>query len=165
MNDHTGVAQSGRASGQINRKVRRFESPPPYHFKIRWAEELKCQLPNGSGVYNRRWYLETAFFSIRLHHWMHSDDVRAPHDHPWWFVTFVLSGGYLDLSPSGDCRMARWSWAFRPAHHQHSVKVDPGGCWTILLTGPKSRFWGFWVQEKFVKANKYFLRFGPHHCD
>jgi hypothetical protein len=44
------------------------------------------------------------------------------------------------------------------------VVVDPGGCWSLVLTGPKRRRWGFWVKDKFVKANKYFLSFGAHHC-
>ncbi len=115
--------------------------------------------------YARRWYLSTPFGSIRLHQWYSSDDDRAFHDHAWWFVTFILSGGYTDVSPAGEQRMDRFSVAYRPANHRHTVKVDKGGCWTIVVTGPEKRFWGFWTKGRFKKANKYFLENGHHQCE
>lgn len=43
---------------------------------------------------------------------------------------------------------------------------NDGGCWTVLLTGPEKRVWGFWVNGKFRKRNKYFYEHGHHHpCD
>jgi hypothetical protein len=45
------------------------------------------------------------------------------------------------------------------------LKEIPGGCWTLLLTGPKVRRWGFWVSKKFKKSNKYFLGHGSHPCE
>jgi len=116
-------------------------------------------------VYIERWYFETPLGSIRLHHWLHSDDSRNFHDHPWWFITLVLRGGYTDVSPSGTTVMNVGKITFRPANHQHTVQVNKGGCWTVLLTGPKIRKWGFWVGKKFKKANKYFLEHGRHVCD
>lgn len=140
-------------------EVARFESRSPYQF--RWAEELHCQI----GVYVRRWRLETPIGSIRVHHWLHSDDTRHKHDHPWWFLTIVLKGGYTDLSDNKADHVGAGSIRFRPAEHRHSVLVDKGGAWTLLITGPKIRKWGFWVGKKFKKANKYFLEHGEHLCD
>lgn len=143
-------------------EVRRFESPPAYQsFKIKWREKLYCQ----TGVYVERWYLETPWFSLRLHHWKHSDDSRHFHDHPWNFYTFILKGGYTDCTPNGNERMTAGKLAYREAKHQHTVQVDKGGCWSILLTGPKVRRWGFWVGKKWKKANKYFLEHGKHVCE
>lgn len=139
-------------------KVGRFESSSAYQF--RWAEELQCK----TGVYVRRWYIETPLFSIRLHHWLHSDDNRALHDHPWWFITLILKGGYTDLSHNNE-HLSQGSIRFRKAEHQHSVKVGKGGAWTVLLTGPKTRKWGFQVGKKWKKSNKYFLEHGQHVCD
>ena len=144
-----------------NRQVGGSSPSPRTKFSARWAEELRCQ----TGVYVRRWYVETPWFSIRLHHWLHSDDARAKHDHPWWFVTLVLWGGYTDLSPDGADCLTAGSIRFRPALHRHTVSVHPGGCWSILLTGSMRRWWGFWVGSKFRKANKYFLMYGKHPCD
>jgi hypothetical protein len=114
--------------------------------------------------YLKRWCINFIAFSIRLHHWIASDDDRFQHDHPWAFITFVLKGGYTDVSPQGKQRMGKWAIAFRPALHRHTVQVDKGGSWTIMITGPQTRNWGFWVKDKFVKANTYFIKFGHHPC-
>lgn len=111
--------------------------------------------------------------SIRLHHWLGRDDDRAPHDHPWSFVTVVLRGGYIDCARVGPAlvgdRLRRGSVRYRPALHQHTVVPDTGGCWTLVLTGPVRRNWGFWPEirgrQKFIKANKWFLSYGHHPCD
>lgn len=114
--------------------------------------------------YLRRWVFNAGMFSVRLHHWYASDDARYFHDHPWWFITFVLAGGYTDISPAGQQVMKTGSTCYRPAFHRHTVQVNPGGCWTFLITGPEIRRWGFWVKGKFKKANKYFLEHGHHPC-
>lgn len=142
-----------------NEDVARFESRSVYQFQ--WAEELKCQ----TGVYVRRWYLQTPWYSIRVHHWLHSDGKRFFHDHAWWFLTLVRRGGYTDVTPNGQERMRVGSLRFGPSPHRHWVEVDASGCWTVLLTGPKVRRWGFWVKGKLKKANKFFLEHGIHVCD
>lgn len=156
---HTDSSAGVPEHSLYKREVRRFESPSVYQFK--WREKLYCQ----TGVYVERWYLETPFGSVRLHHWIHSDDGRAFHDHPWWFITIVLWGSYTDKTPDGDERMTLGKVKFRPALHMHTVKVDPKGAWTFLLTGPKSRKWGFKLGQKWKKSNKYFLEQGKHVCD
>lgn len=134
---------------------------PRTNFSFRWREKLPC----ANGVYNIRTYVKTPWFSLRLHHWLHSDDARHFHDHPWWFYTLVLKGGYTDVSPAGEERMRAGRIRFRPAHHQHTVRVDPGGCWTFLITGPEIRRWGFWVGPKWLNAKRYFFKKGVHACD
>lgn len=129
--------------------------------KFVWAEALgKAECP-----YIVRYCLDFGLFSIRLHHWLSSDDQRNFHDHPWWFFTIVLKGSYTDISPNKSERMTVGKFAFRRALHRHTVKVDKGGCWTLLITGPEKRIWGFWVNGKFRKRNKYFYMFGDHPCD
>lgn len=137
--------------------------------RIRWNEPLgdpECP-------YLRRWAVDFGPFAVRLHHWYRSDDKRAPHTHPWWFVTLVLRGAYDDWSypPHPDAEIAfveRASGAvleipdlenrivdhlhagsvrFRPADHVHSVAVRPGGCWTLMVSGRPSRKWGFWTRR------------------
>ncbi len=108
-----------------------------------------------------RWILDLGLFSIRLHRWLYSDDLRAPHDHPWWFWTLCLWGRYVDLSEGGEDVVTPGSIRFRRAEHRHSVRVERPA-WTILITGPESRIWGFWVQGRFRKRNKYFFEHGHH---
>jgi hypothetical protein len=129
--------------------------------KWAWGELLgKSECP-----YIKRWYVDFGPFSIRLHHWLSSDDQRNFHDHPWWYCSLVLRGSYTDRSPKGSSRRGPGSIDYFPATHQHTVEVAPGGCWTILITGRESRQWGFWVKGKFKKRNRYFYDFGHHPCE
>jgi hypothetical protein len=112
-----------------------------------------------------RWVFNTGPFAIRLHHWTASDDDRALHDHGWWFWTLVLKGGYTDISDTGHDHLHVGSSRFRPALHTHTVRVDPGGCWSLLITGRKSRDWGFWVDGKWMRMRRYFRAHGHHPCD
>jgi hypothetical protein len=127
---------------------------------LRWAEEVgRSECP-----YLRRWVLDFWLFSIRLHHWLASDDHRNFHDHPWWYLTFVLKGGYTDVSEAGEKRVERFTFHRFPASHKHTVRIDKGSCWTLVFTGRETRDWGFWVNGKFRKRNKYFFEWGHHQC-
>jgi hypothetical protein len=138
----------------------------PNFWRIKLGEELTCK----TGVYLKRWYIETPLFSLRLHHWLSGDDDRHYHDHPWNFVTVVLKGSYVDVAPwpfmpySYHDTLTQGTIRYRPADHKHYVEVADGGCWTLLITGSRYRRWGFWIMNKFMKANKYFLSFGSHQC-
>lgn len=133
--------------------------------QVKWRERLG--LPECPYVI--RWRVETPWFSVRLHHWLGPDDDRAFHDHPWDFTTLVLKGGYTDHSPNfwphGE-HLGAGAIRRREAEHQHTVVPDPGGAWTVIVTGPRRRAWGFWdAGMKFIKANKWFASRGHHPCD
>jgi len=161
----TGVAQEGttrtlapgQSSAQIKRKPVVRVHPPVL---IRFREKLG--LPECPYVI--RWRIETPAGSLRLHHWLAPDDDRALHDHPWSFLIFVVRGGYRDVSPVRDDYLLAPAVRFRRSSHRHSVVPFPGGAWTVMVTGPVVRRWGFWPDGKFVRANKYFLSHGHHPC-
>jgi len=115
--------------------------------------------------YLRRWVVDFGWFSIRIHRWRSSDDDRAFHDHPWWFLTLMLKGRYVDVSPDGRDQLRPGSIRLRPALHRHTVEVQRPGTWTILITGPTERRWGFWVNGKLIRRDKYFAVHGHHPCD
>lgn len=116
--------------------------------------------------YMKRWVLNLGLFSIRLHHWYRSDDDRHMHDHPWSFLGLVLKGSYDDITSNGSVTLKAGKLFYRKAKHLHYVKVPKGrDCWTLLLTGPVIRKWGFQVGDKWRKANKYFFIFGKHPCE
>ncbi len=131
--------------------------------------------------YMLRWYVipKNPLLNIYVHKFLRSDEDRALHDHPWWFVSLLLRGGYIEVSeaPAGKLtvltRMAPdWTrpwvhrglgWralAYRRATYRHRVKLIPLidhrntfvsrrdwrelPCWTLIITGRKSRPWGFW---------------------
>ncbi len=129
--------------------------------KLIWGQNLgKNECP-----YMKRWVLDFDLFSIRLHKWLSSDDQRHLHDHPWWFISLVLKGWYLDKSENVTRTRVAGEIAYFPATHKHTVEVAPQGCWTLLLTGKEKRQWGFWVKNKFKKRNRYFYDFGHHPCE
>ena len=157
----TGVAQR-ESTAQIRQRSVARNHPPV--LKIKFREKLG--LPECPYVI--RWRIETPLGSVRLHHWLGPDDDRAFHDHPWWFITVVFKGGYTDHNPAGSDHVRAPAIRFRRALHQHTVVPDPGGAWTVLLTGRQVRDWGFWwhwpAGSKFIKANKWFLSRGHHPC-
>lgn len=124
--------------------------------------------------YFYRWVLDFGLFSIRLHKWLANDDARAYHDHPYWFITLVLWGGYDDVSPTA-IGYQTWkhhvdtlgigSVRYRPAQHRHVVSLRKTPTWTLLLTGRPLRRWSFYRHGQAIKRDKYFAEYGHHPCD
>lgn len=115
--------------------------------------------------YIHRWFIipRNRWFNIYLHKIMRSDDDRALHDHPWWNVSIVLRGGYFELMRLGKVRWrGAGSIVFRGAKTAHRLEIQPmhaTHAWTLFITGPRVREWGFhcprgWVLwTKFVDIN------------
>ena len=123
------------------------------------------KLGNPDNPYMKRWCWITSKFSIRIHHWFYGDDPRAFHDHAWNFVCVVLKGSYEDITPDGTEHMSIGTISYRKAEHKHTIKTT--GCWTLVLTGPEIRRWGFWIKNNsgkdvWFKAKRYFLKYGHH---
>jgi hypothetical protein len=139
-------------------------------FAVKWGELIG----NADCPMMRRWVLETPIGSLRVHHFIRSDEDRAMHDHPWGFVSLPLRHGYEDLTWCPDChgrglaggrggptgfapcstcegdgRVAEvcrpWRLVWRRAGHKHQVRVTEAGAWTLIATGRKRRTWGFWA--------------------
>ena len=70
------------------------------YFQIRWAEKLG----NQDCPYLIRWTLIFFGFSIRLHHWLRSDDKRFYHDHSANFLSIVLKGKYKNIVPIDETK-------------------------------------------------------------
>lgn len=116
--------------------------------------------------YLLRWYIlpRNHWLNIYLHKFVRDDDDRALHDHPWWFISWIVSGSYFEHIGNGPNDLIyrkRWSIAYRPATHKHRVELlgsilcNPQPCWTIVITGPKSRVWGFWCPKGFVPWHEF----------
>ena len=112
--------------------------------------------------YLRRWYLipRNPLINVYLHQFLRSDDDRALHDHPWWFVSLILRGAYTEVTERGSIWRAaaeprRQYWgcrvlAFRRAEWRHRVQLSmlspqrEAPAWTLIITGRRTRSWGFW---------------------
>jgi hypothetical protein len=111
--------------------------------------------------YLRRWWLvpRNPFLNVYLHNIRRSDDAtRGLHDHPWWSVSVLLKGSYYEIvplnprNPRGRTQRLFWrsgSVIFRGAKHAHRLEVTlpKANVWTLFITGPRFRQWGFWEPE------------------
>ena len=111
-----------------------------------------------------RWFIlpRNHICNLYLHKFLLDDEDRAVHDHPWNYWSWLIRGSYSEITmPAGaisTCQTVRrtWSVAAYPATHRHRVmlhKREDGTsipCWTIVLTGPVIRTWGFWCPRGFV---------------
>lgn len=109
-----------------------------------------------SGDYMHRWVVKTPWFLNRLHRIMRGDRDRHFHDHPFDFVSLIVRGGYIEYTPDKEPRIFRpGSINIKRAEELHYLKMLDGETWTILLTGPYRRDWGFATEEGWVKADQY----------
>lgn len=143
---------------------------------VRYTESRRpdVRIPGDMSVdpYMLRWWRieRNAFFNCYWHIVYRSDDDRALHDHPWWSISIVLSGGYFEhtILPGGVHRMV-WhgpgSFRFRRAGTiAHRLQLASTGgvingtretehpARTIFITGPVLRRWGFHATKQWVDA-------------
>jgi hypothetical protein len=94
----------------------------------------------------RRWWIipRNRLFNIYLHQILRSDDDRALHDHPWINCSIILKGRYMEVTPANSFMRRRWSVTFRRAVAAHRLVIARGeSCWSLFITGPMIRQWGF----------------------
>lgn len=104
-------------------------------------------ITRGDGtVYLRRWFIipRNGWFNIYLHQILASDDDRALHDHPWVNCSIVLAGRYIEVMPETARVRRAGSVTFRRPTARHRLYLGDGEtAWSLFLTGPKVRVWGF----------------------
>ena len=132
-------------------------------FQIRWKEPLG----NPECPYLYRWTLILFGFSIRLHHWIKSDDRRFFHDHSCNFISIILKGKYKNVipdlsSPEGkkEIKVKAISWWKSNALQKHYLDIPKEGAWTILLCGRPYQKWGFFVNGHKWRPLRYFHKYG-----
>ena len=142
-------------------------------FQVRWGERLG----DPKNPYLVRWTFLFFGFTLRIHHWLKSDDRRFFHDHSSDLLSIVLRGEYenvtpvdstLPPSPSNEKRikvrgifnslhdffhMSKSIW-FSKAAQQHYLDIPKSGAWTLMLEGRPYHKWGFYVPRK--TSHKWF---------
>lgn len=115
--------------------------------------------------YLRRWWIipRNRLFNIYLHQFLRSDDDRALHDHPWVNCSIILHGSYREHLRDGSVRLRKpwrawfpWRLVFRLPTGAHRVElIDGQGVWTLFLTGPKVRTWGFLCPKGWIPWTEF----------
>lgn len=100
--------------------------------------------------YLQRWFVtpRNRISNRYLHLFLRSDDDRALHDHPWPSVSLTLKGSYVEheIQAGGihtRKRRVAGDIVFRSAKMAHRIEADDGPVWTLFITGPVVRTWGF----------------------
>ena len=112
------------------------------------------------GDYMKRWWLvgdeaDKDRVRVRLHHILRSDAGRDLHDHPWWYVTIILRGGYWEITEKRETWRGRGVY-FHTSRFRHRLDLEPGKtAWTLFITGPKTKEWGFYTDQGFVHWEEY----------
>ena len=99
--------------------------------------------------YLSRWYIipRNRFLNIYLHKFTGSDDDRALHDHPWCSASCLLAGQLREVTATGGRTMPRFWPVLRSATRAHRLELIEGPAWTVFITGPYFRQWGFICPE------------------
>lgn len=152
---------------RLDRLVRSAERRPP-DFTI---------APEGHATMERWHLLKSKLFNVYVHRVVGSDDRRALHDHPFASLSIILRGSYCEVMPllklDGTAyRHGDPVWwhvrregdvTYRGAKQAHAICLDGGShwisqqpCWSLFITGPSYRKWGFhcakgWVDERFYR--------------
>lgn len=119
--------------------------------------------------YLLRWFVipRNPVFNIYLHLFLRSDEDRALHTHPWLVnASWMLQGQYVEHTQNGAFWRRAGIWKFRWGPAPHRVELvrpafaiggsrskafgRPLPCWTLFITGPRVRSWGFLCPQGFV---------------
>ena len=105
-----------------------------------------------------------------LHKFLRDDDDRALHDHPWPWCSILLRGSYIEhtidaggihrrmerTTPSIKFSLPSRAHRVELLRYRH-IRYDEHGshhidrsehCWTLFVTGPRVREWGFHCPER-----------------
>jgi hypothetical protein len=111
---------------------------------------------------HRWWLMRTRKFGcIYLHKFLHSDDDRALHDHPWVNRSILLQGSYIEHTPDGSFLRKQGFCYFRRSTARHRVELltdedgKPKSVRALFITGPVVRSWGFWCPKGFVPWREF----------
>lgn len=102
-------------------------------------------------IYLCRWYVipRNKLLNIYLHYFLSSDDDRALHDHPWANASYLLKGSYIEhtIAQGGIHKRTKrkaGDFVLRASGKQaHRIELHNGPVWTLFITGPTYRVWGF----------------------
>lgn len=120
--------------------------------------KLVKEIRSKSGeLHFQRWaVLQTRFGSVYLHYIPKGDQDKHCHDHPWDFLSIVLTGGYMELRDGEVSLRSPGSGAYMKAsgtYHKILDVVKPA--WTLVFSSAPKHDWGYWTEEGWVQNAVY----------
>lgn len=145
-----------------------------YKFKTSRQPDFVIPPEQWDDPYLRRWWIipRNGLFNIYLHHMLKDDDDRAPHDHPYWSLSLCLFGHIREKElidrDKGDYRINEINagdWRWRSATMSHILQLPKGEAWTLFITGPRIRDWGFHCKKKWISQELFHRQGGCGEYD
>jgi len=125
-----------------------------------------------NNIYLKRYYIipNNKYFNVYIHKFYSSDFDKHLHDHPWWNISILLTGSYLEHVPKDynkwiknesreEIVLKRYPFIpiWRSAYYIHKIElVNNEPIWTLFITGPVIRNWGFFCPTSW-RANEEYL--------
>lgn len=160
--------------------TRKFQSRPGGAWETSRKRGLyrRLTLRRSDGVvYLNRWGIATDRTGGVLLHKMDGPDPGIDlHDHPWWFVSIVLWGGYWEYraeireapalariaeeyasAQRGTPVRRRWlSVQTMRLDECHTIfRLRRRTSWTLVIKGPRRRNWGFYLPTGYMPEKQY----------
>lgn len=109
-------------------------------------------------------------WAARLHVIKSSDMDRHLHDHPWWNMSIILEGSYIEEVPGWHGQSPLMDQipgmnkyllrepgdvVFRKATDRHRLTLVTSRVVSLFVMAPAERMWGFHTEEGFVPFREY----------
>ena len=135
------------------------------YFRQWWRREphLVVYTPEGEPYLVRWWIIpRNPLLNVYLHKFVRDDNDRALHDHPWVSLSILIKGTYVEHLERSSRTFHAPAVIPRGCPHPHRLELvgmmgarDP--VWTIFITGPKVREWGFLCPNGWVPWEEFIL--------
>jgi len=164
----TGVLVKGKVFVPLTMKQDQTINKNPWYKRWGiWGREIINI--DGDPYLKRLTILKTPLFSICIHWILRSDKDRCLHDHPWSFISFVMSGEYFEYRKRKDVvypvvyTRSTGSIVYRSAKCLHRVQLPQHQIkpvkTLVIMFWPK-RKWGFMTKLGWVSWKEY-VDYGP----
>lgn len=134
------------------------------------------------GYMNRYWLLKPQPYphnlsmGARIHEILSSDSDRHFHDHPWWNISVILRGQYMEEMPVDQEQHPAFDNAYkkfalrrtgdvvyRGAKHRHRIHlIDDKPVISLFIFGREEQDWGFFTHNGKIGHREYLADPGRH---
>ena len=105
----------------------------------------------------RRWQIiKTPWFSIYIHGIYAADEDKHLHNHPWDYISMVLSGSYIEKTNKNINFLSLGTITKRNGNDYHKIyKLLSKSVYTLFIVGPVKRHWGYSVDGNHITHEEY----------
>lgn len=108
--------------------------------------------------------IDTPWFGIYIHTILRPDSAYGFHDHPWSFISIVLSGEFREGLAYEVKTHRKFSVYRRIAEEMHTILKVTRPVTTMIFVGPRRREWGIYDPHqggKWMETSEYFEKYWP----